>query len=133
MTLPGLRVGQLGRGTRRTSGTLKRGQSLRDPRPAPRRRRVDAPVVQHDDRLHLLAERAVVDADDRGVGDVGVLDQPVLDLHRVDVLAAPDDQVAHAALEPEHAVLDAAVVAAVVPALVVEHLGGRLGVVPVAR
>ena len=41
----------------------------------------------------LLAEALVRDADDRGLGDVGVLVQRGLDLGRVDVLAAADDDV----------------------------------------
>jgi len=38
----------------------------------------------------------VVDADDSGLVNVGVRDQSVLDLDGVDVLAAPQDQVAGA-------------------------------------
>ena len=41
----------------------------------------------------LLAEALVGDADDRGLGDVGVLVQRGLDLGRVDVLSAADDDV----------------------------------------
>jgi hypothetical protein len=75
----------------------------------------------------------VVDADDGGVLDVGVVDEPVLDLDRVDVLATPQDQVPHSALEVEPAVGDAAEVAGAVPAVVVERRGGGRRIVPVAQ
>ena len=70
---------------------------------------------KHHERLHLLAELTVVDADDSGVGDVGMLDEPVLDLDRVDVLGAAQDHVAHAALDEQHVVVDPAEVTGAVP------------------
>ena len=41
-----------------------------------------ARCVRHHERRDLLAELRVVDADDRDLGDLGVLEQPVLDLDR---------------------------------------------------
>ena len=43
--------------------------------------------------FYHLAQLPVVDADDGRADDIGVLHDPVLDLDRVDVLAAPDDEV----------------------------------------
>ena len=45
------------------------------------------------DGAHLLAQCRIGDADHGAVGHGGVLEQRRLDLHRVDVLAAPDDHV----------------------------------------
>ena len=56
-----------------------------------------------DEGLGLLAQFGVVGPDHGGVVDVGVLDQAVLDLDRVDVLAAAQDHVAAAALQVEQA------------------------------
>jgi hypothetical protein len=67
--------------------------------------------TQHDNRLHLLAEILVRHADHGGVHDVGVLDDAVLDLDRVDVLRAAQDHVALARCEVEASVDDAADVA----------------------
>ena len=64
---------------------------------------------------------------------VGVLDQAVLDLDAVDVLAAPDDHVlGPVGDEQEAVVVEVADVAGVQPA-VDDRLGGGLGLVPVAR
>src|SRR3984893_3980400 len=49
--------------------------------------------LQLHDRLDLLAEHLVRDPDDGGVDDVGMLEQHLLDLDAVHVLAAPDDHV----------------------------------------
>ena len=56
-------------------------------------RRDLGPRAQDDDGAHLLAEGGMGHADDGAVGDGGVFEEGGLDLHRVDVLAAPDDHV----------------------------------------
>ena len=59
-----------------------------------------------DDRgADLLAEGLVRDADDGGLGDGGVLVEHLLDLARVDVQPAADDQVLLAVDDEEVAVL----------------------------
>ena len=87
----------------------------------------------HDERLRLLTELRVVDPDHGRVVDLGVLEQPVLDLDRVDVLAAAQDQVPSLALQVKHPVGDTAVVAGGVPALLVKHGGGSGRILPVAQ
>jgi hypothetical protein len=62
-----------------------------------------------------------------------MFEQPVLDLDRGDVLAAADDEVLPPALEVHVAVADHAEIAAAVPTVVVERLGRRLRVAPVAE
>src|ERR1700681_2230640 len=64
--------------------------------------------VQHDERLHLMAEQLMGHADHRDLGDLGVLQESVLDLGGIDVLAAPDDEVAAPAFEVHEAVGDVA-------------------------
>src|SRR5690606_5498653 len=70
----------------------------------------------HHDRLDLLAPLVVGHADDGPVGDRGVLHQDVLDLRRVDVLAARDDQVLDPVVQEQVAVAHVAGVAAAQPA-----------------
>ena len=71
-------------------------------------------------------------ADDRAVGDRGVLEEGGLDLDGVDVLAAADDDVLGAVDDVDEAVVvDAGDVAGVEPA-VREDVGGLFGAVPVA-
>ena len=83
--------------------------------------------------LDLLAQLRVGHAVDGGVGDLGVVHEPLLDLDAVDVLAAPDDHVLLAVGDEEEAVLvEVADVAGVQPAVGVDGLGGGLGLVPVA-
>ena len=87
----------------------------------------------HDERLQLLAELRVVDPDHGRVVDLGVLEQPVFDLDRVDVLAAAQDQVPPPALQVKHPVGDTAVVAGGIPAILVKHGGGSGRIFPVAQ
>src|SRR5690242_14411154 len=75
----------------------------------------------------------MVDADDGDLGDVRVLDEPDLDLGRVDVLTASDDEVLAPALEIDELVDDVAVVAGAVPPFVVQHRARGFGVLPVAE
>src|SRR3990172_8256542 len=56
-----------------------------------RRRRLTG--LEHDEGAHLLAHERIRASDDRGLGDLRVRVQHLLDLARVDVQAAPDDQV----------------------------------------
>src|SRR6186713_3126492 len=49
-------------------------------------------LVEHHHGLDLVSERLVLDPDDRDLSHGLVFDEPVLDLDRVDVLAAPDDE-----------------------------------------
>ncbi len=74
----------------------------------------------------------MIDRNDRHLGDAGVLLEPVLDLDRIDVLAAADDQVAPPGREVQPAALDPADVAGAQPVARADHLGGRLGAAPVA-
>ena len=88
---------------------------------------------QPDPRHQLLAVAVVGHADHLDVLDVGVGVEELLDLPRVDVLAAADDHV----LDPPDDVHVAVVghhreVAGVHPAVGVDGLGRALGVVPVA-
>ena len=72
-------------------------------------------------------------ADDGGVGDAGMLDEAVLDLDAVDVLAAADDHVLGPVGDEQVAVVvEVADVAGVQPA-VDDRRRRRLGLVPVAR
>ena len=61
--------------------------------------------VRDDEGDDQLAPGRVGDADHRDVGDPGVRTDRVLDLARVDVVAAADDQLRGAAHEPEVAVV----------------------------
>ena len=90
------------------------------------------PVVGHDAGDDALAE-AVVGAAITRPPHARNAHQHVLDLDRMDVLAARDDHVVDASYDPEVAVLvDPADVARVVPA-VANRLCIRVGPVPVAR
>ena len=90
--LAGRPLGQRRRRTTRGAGTCtpppgpsrsSRSSSARDRRTG----------LQHDRRADLLAERRMRHADHGGLGHVRVLVQHLLDLARVDVVAAADDQV----------------------------------------
>ena len=67
----------------------------------------DRARAQADPGHQLLAVALVGHADDGDVLDVGVAVEELLDLARVDVLAAPDDQVLDAADDVDVAVLAA--------------------------
>jgi hypothetical protein len=75
----------------------------------------------------------VVDADHRGLIDVGVLDETVLDFDGIDVLAASDDHVPAPAFQEEQATGDSPVVAGTVPAVLVKDGLGGGRVVPVTE
>src|ERR1700722_17537618 len=62
------------------------------------------PGLERHDGGDLFAERLVRHADDRGLGDRGVLVQHLLDLPRVDVVTAADDHVLLAVHDEEEAV-----------------------------
>src|SRR5580692_9069332 len=80
----------------------------------------------------LLAQGGVRQPDHGGLGDRGMLVEHLLDLPRVDVVAAPDDQVLLAVHDVEVAVLvDPGQVTGVEPA-VADRLSGGLGAIPVA-
>src|SRR3954454_6880455 len=64
-------------------------------------------VTQHHVRDERLTEPLVLYADNRGVGDVGVLVQTVLDLGGEHVLTTRHDHVVVAALDKEPTVLEA--------------------------
>jgi hypothetical protein len=90
------------------------------------------PVGGLDDRHDLLAHLLVRRADHRHVGDLGMADQQVLDLLRIDVHAAGDDHEALAVGEEQIAVLvDPADVAERRPAVLVAALGGLFRIVVV--
>src|SRR5262249_53342101 len=81
-------------------------------------RRLDRPArARHEERPHDLAVETVRRADDRGLADVGMREERLLDLARIDVLAASDDELALAANDVDEAVpVDAPEIAAVEPA-----------------
>ena len=79
-----------------------------------------------------LAETVVGRADHRHLAHAGVAREHVLDLERMDVLAAGDDHVVQPAVDPEVAVrVEVPGVARVVPA-VADRLRVGVGPVPVA-
>ena len=85
-----------------------------------------------DERRDELAPLLVGDADHGDLGDVGVLEDGVLDLDRRDVLAAGDDDVLLAVRDRDVAELvDRPAVAGVEPA-VDDRPRRRLGLLPVA-
>ena len=63
------------------------------------------PGASVHDRADLLAQHLVGDADDRGVGDGGMLEQRGLDLDAVHVLAAADDHVLGAVDDEDEALV----------------------------
>src|SRR3954462_13629221 len=90
------------------------------------------PLLEDHGGADLLAHRLVGHADHRGLEHALVLVEDLLDLARVDVVAAADDQLLLAVDDEEVAVLvDLAHVAGVEPA-VDDPLVGFLGLVPVA-
>src|SRR4029077_11984989 len=91
----------------------------------------DGPRLEGHRRPDLLAEGRMRQADHGGLGDGGVVVQRLLDLPRVDVVAAADDQVLLPVHDVEVAVLvHPGQVTGVEPA-VADRLGGRLGAMPV--
>src|SRR5829696_7900146 len=89
-------------------------------------------LLEHDRRADLLAHLLVGHRHDRGLGDGGVLVEHLLDLARVDVVAAADDHVLLAVDDEEVAVLvDLRHVPGAEPAVAHDLLGGVLAV-PVA-
>ena len=96
--------------------------------------RIGGPTrAQHDERHTDLAQPLVGDADHRGLLNVGVAKQRVLDLGRVGVEAAHDEHVLRPADDAQAAALvDHAEVAGAQPAVGGERRGGRLRVVEVA-
>src|SRR4051812_47432316 len=90
------------------------------------------PWLQHDGRRDLLAHRLVGHADHRRLGDRRVLVQDLLDLARIDVVAAADDHVLLAVDDEEVAILvELRHVAGVEPAPAHDLLR-RVGPAPVA-
>ena len=86
-----------------------------------------------DDRLHGLAPALVGHADDGDLLDLTQRRDHVLDLARVEVVAAADDHVALAVDDRDVAVgVAPPQVAGRRPAVGVDHLGSRPGIVPVA-
>ena len=89
--------------------------------------------TQHDERLADLAEPLVGNADDRGLRDRRVLAQHLLDLGGVAVEAADDEHVLAAIRDAQEALLvEHADVAGVQPAVGVDRLGRRGGILEVA-
>src|SRR5712691_9531308 len=89
--------------------------------------------LRDDDGFDRLAPPVVRHADDRDVGDGRMVGQRILDLGRVDVLAARDDHVLHPVGEEEIAVLvEKAGVARPEPPVGVERPGRLVRLAPVA-
>ena len=112
-------------------GVLK--LAMRAPRPGDDVGRVPPRSgLQDDDRLHRFAPGVVGDADHRRVGDRRMTEERVLDLGRIDVLAAGHDHVLHPVIDEDVALLvHVGGVAGAHPA-VADRGGGRVGLVPVA-
>ena len=92
-----------------------------------------APGTRHHDRGDVLAEHLVRHADDGRFEDRRVLVQHLLDLARVDVVAAADDHLLLAIDEEQVAVLvEVAEITGGEPALAVDRGRRRVRVVPVA-
>ncbi len=104
--LAGRQAGQLGLEIDRARHLLARevGAAIGDQFVCQRLARL---IARHglDHGLHLLAEIGVGHAEHRGIGDLGMRDQQVLALLRVDVHAAGDDHERRAVGEMEIAVL----------------------------
>src|SRR3546814_18262130 len=97
-------------------------------------RRGAGPGAEHDERHAHLAEAVVGHADDRGLRDVGVVEEQVLDLGGVGVEAADDEQVIRATDYLQAAlVVSHPEVAGAPPAVRGERLGGGRGAVAVVR
>src|SRR5205823_12637798 len=85
----------------------------------------------HDKGDDLLAPIRVRASNDRGLDQIGVAQQHLLDLARIDVAAAGNDHVLRAVAQGQKAVLvDAAEIAGVQPAAA-QGLGIGLGVLPI--
>ena len=110
-------------------GTLKRARRSRQ---CARSSSSATGAREHDERDADLAPALVGHADDRGVGDRRVLVQHGLDLGRVDVLAAGDDQLLQPAADPVVALVVALGDVAGQQPAVAERGRGRLVVAPVA-
>ncbi len=96
--------------------------------------RPSRPGASDDERHADLAEPLVGDADHRGLLDVGMAQQRVLDLGRVGVEAADDEHVLRPADDAQApGVVDHAEVAGAQPAVGRQRLRGRLGIVEVVR
>ena len=72
-------------------------------RPAPRV--ALRPFLQRHERRHRLALDLVRPADDRRLGDLRMVDERALDLHRADAVAGDVQHVVDAAEQPEEAVV----------------------------
>src|SRR5579862_5491965 len=91
-------------------------------------------VVKNDREADLLAEPGVGDREGGTAGDRRMAHREILDLRRVDVVAAADDEVLLAADDLEAApVIEAAKIARHEPALAVERAFGRFLVVEVPQ
>ena len=94
---------------------------------------VQRTVTRNHRGYHLLHPAIVRQVEHRRFGDVGILQQNLLDFARIDILAAGDDHVALAVEDGEIAlVVDAAEIAGAQPA-VLHHAPGRIRIAPVAR
>src|SRR5438270_629491 len=98
--------------------------------PAPRARRARVPIrvtaaPRHEHGLHGLTQLGMVDADDRALLDIRMVLDALLDLDRVHVLAAPEDQVALARRQVEPAALHPSDVAGAQPPPGRDRLRGR--------
>ena len=68
------------------------------------RRCACTPSLTRDERGDRLALDLVAASDDRGLGDLRVIDERALDFHRADAVARDVQHVVHAAEQPEEAV-----------------------------
>ena len=89
-------------------------------------------LMRHDPGADLLAEPPVRDAEHLRLPDVGMAEEVILDLARIDVLAAADDHVLHTPDDAAEAVLVKRRQVAGMHPSVDNALAGPLTVAPVA-
>src|SRR6185312_13520254 len=83
--------------------------------------------------LHRLPAIGIGDAENDAFGDLGILVDRLLDVARIDLVAAGDDDVLDAVDEEKVTVgVEVADIAGAQPATA-EHRGGRLGLAPISR
>src|SRR3954471_13202435 len=88
--------------------------------------------LRDDEGYDLLTPVRMRSSDDGSLDQIGMTQQPLFDLARVDVAASRDDHVLRAVAQRQEAVfIDAAEITGVQPAAA-QSLGAGLGVLPVA-
>src|SRR5215469_14401755 len=113
------------------AGALEAGDVV-EAQPVERLARDFCTRPRYDKGDDFLAPFGVWTPDDRSLGNVGVAQQDLLDLARIDVAAAADDHVLGAVTQGQKPVfVEAAEIAGVQPAAA-QRLGAGLGLLPIA-